>query len=138
MSGYQFFYPFHVGGESEFYEQLQKFDWYYMPWKWEHKLSLSYINQSDRVLEIGCATGDFLDKVRTEKQAKVFGLELNKSALSELEKKNIDFSSDTMQEFSVKNSEQFDRVCSYQVLEHISDVNSFLKSSISVLKEVGW
>lgn len=36
-TGYRFYYPLDMSGDSKFYEFFQKFDWYYMPWKWEHE-----------------------------------------------------------------------------------------------------
>ena len=36
-TGYQFYTPKNISGDSEFYERLQRFEWYYMLWKWEHE-----------------------------------------------------------------------------------------------------
>ena len=38
-TGYKFYYPFNLSGDSKFYEHFQNFDWYYMPWKWEHEIT---------------------------------------------------------------------------------------------------
>ena len=35
-----FFKPDNIDGSGSFYESLQKFDWYYMPNKWEHQITL--------------------------------------------------------------------------------------------------
>lgn len=53
-SGYRFFHPFSNAGDSKFYETLQDFDWYYVPWKWEHGNCRELIKEGYRVLEVGC------------------------------------------------------------------------------------
>ncbi|MBI5713101.1 MAG: hypothetical protein HZC38_06710 [Chloroflexi bacterium] len=78
-TGYRFYYPFNVDGDGAFYEALQKFDWYYMDWKWEHQITSEMIKPTDKVLEIGCARGGFLNRVK-EMGAESVGLELNRSA----------------------------------------------------------
>ena len=41
-TGYRFFTPFTVAGDDTFYQELQKFPWYYMDEKWEHVQSLPH------------------------------------------------------------------------------------------------
>lgn len=79
-SGYEFYYPYNVTGDSQFYEELQRLDWYYMPWKWEHEVAVSYLANGLSVLEVGCAHGAFLKGAcsRFDLQRAV-GLELNES-----------------------------------------------------------
>ncbi len=36
-SDFVFFHPKNISGDSYFYEQLSKNDWYYMEDKWEHR-----------------------------------------------------------------------------------------------------
>ena len=43
----------------------------------------------------------------------------------------------TIQEFAKKNSQKFDVVCSFQVLEHVADVKNFISSSLAVLRPGG-
>jgi SAM-dependent methyltransferase len=135
-SGYQFYYPYNLSGDSEFYEHFQNFDWYYMPWKWEHEISIKYIRAGMNILEVGCAHGAFLNKISQDISLGVCtGLELNSSAKFENERFKI--LNQTIQDFSEKNNVEFDVVCSYQVLEHIWDVHSFLDSKIKCLKPGG-
>lgn len=131
-TGYRFFYPFNVSGDSHFYEHFQKFDWYYMPWKWEHEVTLKYLKNKSSVLEVGCAKGAFIKKINELfSLSKTVGLELNETAKAKTEKWEI--LNETIEEFAKRN-EQFDIVCSYQVLEHISSIKSFLQSKIDCLK----
>src|SRR3989344_5783769 len=61
-SGYRFYHPFNITGESEFYKALQKYPWYYMDWKWEHEETFKLIGSARNILEVGCAQGEFLKK----------------------------------------------------------------------------
>ena len=107
-----------------------------MPWKWEHEISLKYVNAGMNILEVGCAHGAFLNKISTNTRLGVcIGLELNSSTKFENERFKI--INQTIQDFSVNNNVEFDVVCSYQVLEHIKDVHSFLDSKINCLKSGG-
>ncbi len=135
-TGYKFYYPYDITGDSSFYEHFQKFDWYYMPWKWEHEIALKYMNPNIKVLEVGCAKGAFLSRISKIIDLKeCIGLELNKSAKIKTDKWEI--KNQSIQDFAKNNSGSFDLVCSFQVLEHISNVYSFLKANIDCLKPSG-
>ena len=62
-TGYKFFYPYNVTGDGKFYEDLQKFEWYYMPWKWEHQQTASLLKPGMNVLEIGPVALKQINKV---------------------------------------------------------------------------
>lgn len=135
-SGYRFFYPFNLWGDSKFYEHFQEFDWYYMPWKWEHEITKKYIKDGISLLEVGCAQGAFIKKINELfSLSETVGLELNESAKTKNEKWSI--INQTIQSYSETNKEKFDIVCSYQVLEHITDVNSFIAAKVDCLKKGG-
>lgn len=135
-TGYRFFYPFNLGGDSKFYEHFQSFDTYYMPWKWEHEITKKYMKDGIDLLEVGCAHGAFLKKINDLYDTNIsIGLELNESAKKINKKWRI--LNETIQSFSTRNFEKFDLVCSYQVLEHISEVKSFLQANIKCLRRGG-
>lgn len=136
-TGYKFFTPFNVAGDGRFYQELQKFEWYYMPWKWEHQQTASLLNPGMKILEVGCAEGDFLSKIKNEYKVECVGLELNESACKNAQSKGLEVNLESIQAFSVKHVEEFDVVCSFQVLEHISDVYSFIEAMIKTLKKGG-
>ena len=53
---FAFYTPSELAGSASLYEQLQKFDWYYMPEKWEFRQALSWIQAEHgvrRLLEVG-------------------------------------------------------------------------------------
>lgn len=132
--GYNFYTPDSVAGDDEFYSYLQLNRWYYLNDKYEHKLTQSYINANDSVLEIGCGEGAFLDDLM-EKGINCTGLELNKNAIVIGRKKGLNILNETIQGHSEKNT--YNVICTFQVLEHIFDIYSFLNSCIISLKENG-
>jgi SAM-dependent methyltransferase len=135
-SGYRFYFPLDITGDSGFYEKLQENDSYYMAWKWEHQECLRYLKENDNILEVGCGKGDFLKNISTRfKKINCTGLELNKSSVTSNSKYEIINAS--IEDYSIINEGKFDVVCSFQVLEHISKVSVFLKSNILCLKDGG-
>jgi 2-polyprenyl-3-methyl-5-hydroxy-6-metoxy-1,4-benzoquinol methylase len=135
-TGYRFYFPFNLTGDDLFYQQLEKNPWYYMDWKWEHAITEDFIKSEDKILEIGCAHGDFLEKIKTKINL-AEGLEMNTKALRDCTSKKITAYNKTIEDFSSQISEFYDVVCSFQVLEHIADIKSFIDASISVLKAGG-
>ncbi|MDZ4851319.1 MAG: methyltransferase domain-containing protein [Pirellulaceae bacterium] len=131
-----FFHPHSTSGDSEFYEQLQQFPWYYMPWKWEHGIAESYVAEGLDLLEIGCAKGGFLKKLNGTMGKRV-GLELNKAAQRDAIDDGVDVRCESVQSHSVSNVECYDIVCSFQVMEHIYELRSVLNASIAALKVGG-
>lgn len=135
-TGYMFYYPFNIAGDSSFYEHFQKFDWYYMPWKWEHEISQQYLKANMKVLEVGCAHGAFLKKVSENfNLSEAIGLELNET--SPLDHDKFKIYNESIQTYSKTKKEYFDIVCSYEVLEHIADVSAFLNAKIYSLRKGG-
>lgn len=143
-TGYLFYYPFHIMGTEKLYDDLKikmpeiYHSPYYPVWKWEYEVSMKFINDSDSVLEIGCGSGKFLNKLREKNcNRKLKGLELNQNTVDENFANGLDVEFKTIQTFSDKSRDQYDIVCSFQVLEHVWEVKSFLESSILPLKQNG-
>lgn len=127
-TGYKFFYPYSIAGDDKFYQSLSREALYYQSWKWEHSIADSYIKTGDKVLELGCANGDFLATEIKNKNIKAFGTELNTSAKKNAEAKGVNFS--TINDADV--------VCAFQVLEHIADVRKFILEAINATKPGGY
>jgi len=134
--GYGFYAPFDTQGDEKFYGELGQLPWYYMADKWEHLVSLDFIKKEDKVLEIGCGKGAFLQSLKN-KGIFAEGIELNKNAIEQIRSRGLTVYEQTIQDFSNSKKEYYDVVCSYQVLEHIVDPESFLSSSLSTLKSGG-
>lgn len=133
-SGYEFYFPFDIAGKGDLYKQLARFNWYYNPWKWEHEQSLKFISRSDSILEIGCGEGGYIKNLKQRfPEKKLTGLEITMTTAHENYILNK-----TIQEHVIDCNKQYDMVCSYQVMEHVSDVHSFLQSSVDALKSGGY
>jgi SAM-dependent methyltransferase len=122
-------------GSEKFYEDLhQKFDWYYDKDKQEYDFASQWIGETDKVLEIGCGTGVFATKISSPKYV---GLELSRKAKDEAAGKGIAVLNELVQEHAATHAGHYDVVCAFQVLEHIVDVHSFIRSSLECLKPGG-
>jgi SAM-dependent methyltransferase len=135
-TGYRFYFPFDLMGDGRFYEQLQKFSWYYMDWKWEYQIAEAMVSPNSSLLEIGCGQGAFLEYIR-KKGVAVTGMEMNEAAINSLKSKGIDAIMEPIQSYAQNHKEAFDFVCFFQVLEHIAAVKEFLVSTIDTIKPGG-
>lgn len=96
------------------------------------------VSKTTRVLEIGCANGLFLNRLKHKGLTDFSGVEPGKKAYSLIDEtikphvKN-DFLHDGM-----FKHESFDVVCSFQVFDHILDPNDFLKKIYRYLKPGGF
>ncbi len=135
-TNYSFYYPFNIYGDSDFYQKLQNFEWYYMPWKWEHETATYILDKTDKILEVGSGGLGFLKRIR-EIGYDITGLELNEESIVKANEIGVKVLNETVQNHSFENFEKYDVVCSFQVLEHISDVHSFIKSQVDCLKPGG-
>jgi 2-polyprenyl-3-methyl-5-hydroxy-6-metoxy-1,4-benzoquinol methylase len=147
-SGLHFFYP-NVTGSGDFYEKLQKFPWYYQEAKSEFDFAKTYISKGDSVLEVGCGVGHFstvIDEYFGEetrrgdgatKAIEYVGIEFSSRAKETASAKGIAVINESIQGFSQYNAGRFDIVCSFQVLEHVGDVSSFLEACLRCLKPSG-
>jgi len=135
-TGYQFYHPLNICGDGNFYEHLQQYEWYYMPWKWEHEVAYEKLKKKDKILEVGSGGNGFIERLHHE-GFDITGLELNQESIKDAQEKGLKVHNEMIDEHAQKNSEVYDVVCSYQVLEHIADVRSFIQSSLDCLKVGG-
>jgi SAM-dependent methyltransferase len=136
-SGFGYFSPKTKLGDSFFYEKLQELPWYYEEWKWEHQLASEYIKRESRVLEVGCAEGAFLERLKKTKNIYEFGLELNVKAQKISVEKNLNVEKKYLSDITDKYEASFDAVCTFQVLEHIDLPIEFIADCLTVLKKNG-
>lgn len=133
---YRFYYPYDISGDGSFYAALQKYDWYYMDWKWEHEIAESFLTSGDTVLEVGCGRGGFLEKI-SNKRINCAGLEFNRAAVQEARARGLNVIEQSIEEHSKTHNNHYDVVVLFQVLEHISEVKKFIEANIKVLKKGG-
>ncbi len=94
------------------------------------------LNPQFNILEIGCATGHFLDLIKDD-VSKCVGLELNKEhAHFAKEHLNLEVYDKSLSDVDFP-TQSFDVIFLFQVLEHIPDPISFLKLCRQYLKPTG-
>lgn len=137
QTGYRFYYPFTLAGNDKFYEQLQKFDWYYLQWKWDYDAAIPFIPNGSRVLDIGCGAGNFLIRLKNDKNCDCTGLEFNDKAISAGRAKGLEIHKAFIQDYAKEHRAEYDVVCFFQVLEHIAEIDSFISAALECLKPGG-
>lgn len=129
--------PKEAAGSGELYSQLEKFDWYYMPDKWEFQAAVDLLNQEDSVLEVGVGFGYFLEVCRM-RGIEITGVELNSTAAERARNKGFEIFEDDLHSLADRMGKvKFDTICSFQVLEHVSEPGSFFEGMLSNLKTGG-
>lgn len=136
-TGLRFFHPAALAGDGAFYTKLEDRQGYYDDWKWDYATAWPFIDAGTKVLDIGCGRGAFIRKLKDEKYCTVRGLELNPSAFALLQENGIPAQMETIEEHAKTHAGEYDVVCFFQVLEHISNVRSFLGAAIQCLKPGG-
>jgi SAM-dependent methyltransferase len=134
--GLQYFEP-QASGSPSLYVELCRNEWYYGAEKWEHDVALEDIGDARRVLEIGCGSGAFIARARDEKGVTVEGLEQNPDALVEATKRGLCVSCGSVERLARTQTELYDVVCSFQVLEHVPSPRAFIDASLALLAPGG-
>jgi 2-polyprenyl-3-methyl-5-hydroxy-6-metoxy-1,4-benzoquinol methylase len=138
---YRFYYPFEIAGDEEFYENFliktqENGAGYDRDWSDDHKFAYSQIEKDETVLEIGCGTGKFLQRL-SDKTKNVNGLELNSLAAEQAVKNGFEVENKLVESYAEQKPGSCDVVCTFQVLEHIVNIKSFLEASLKLLKPNG-
>ncbi len=139
-SGYRFYEPLSIVGDSAFYKKLQEKEWYYMENKWEFMEAINHIPviKNISILEIGSAKGAFLNILRSLKfDANVVGLELNQEAAAEARSRGLNVINELSSDHAKTHESTYDVIASFQVLEHIPNPMDILKDSLHMLKPGG-
>jgi 2-polyprenyl-3-methyl-5-hydroxy-6-metoxy-1,4-benzoquinol methylase len=132
----KFFFPFDIAGSEKLYEQLQKLDWFYMSNKWEHKVALKDLLDCNDILEVGCALGSFVESaLNLGINAK--GIELNLAAVKVAKSNNLPVENIDLHDFAKLHPLSQDAICSFQVLEHVSEPRKFIELCLQILKPNG-
>lgn len=128
-----FFQPMVTGTES-FYEQLQKFEWYYMTDKPEFNIAKKYISNIGNVLEVGSGKAAFASIVGEKRYV---GLEFNDEAIIRAGRKGVTLLKETIEEHASNHRQEYATVTSFQVLEHVSNPSSFIQGCVDSLQHEG-
>jgi SAM-dependent methyltransferase len=100
-------------------------------------LQLSPFNPGNRLLEVGCGTGEFLREARRHGHS-VTGVDLSQAALDHI--KALDPDMDIRRSYLHEagfEPREFDAVVAFHVIEHVPDVGEFLGQVREILKPGG-
>ena len=137
QTGLVFYRPREAAGGPELYEQLQENPWYYQEEKWEHNEAIGILGVKDRILEIGSGTGAFLRKAIAF-GLDVSGCETNLKAAAAMREDGLRVYTLPVEELLTNiPGTRFDAICTFQVLEHISEPGSFIRSCLELLAPHG-
>jgi len=98
-------------------------------------LEIEKYNPKGNLLDIGCASGFFLD-VATKYGLSIFGVELSEEAVKIARLKNKNIFHGTLEAAKYNNS-FFDIVTIYDIIEHVVDPNSMMKEVSRIIKPGG-
>jgi SAM-dependent methyltransferase len=132
----KFFDPQLAGGDK-FYSELGKQEWYYLhPGKTEYEYVQKYIKEGDKILDIGAGRGVLFTKII--RSVDYTGLELSSKAAELAQTAGINVMKEDLILHAQNNKDSYDIVCLFQVLEHLTALDTFLKSIQLVLKSKGY
>lgn len=123
----------------ELYEESVEQWVLFLKHKFAYELALSYINATDRVLEIGCGDG-YGAHLISSIGADVVAIDVDTNAINYAKRKY----KDTNITFELYDGETidyadhiFNMIVSFQVIEHVADVEKYLKNIKRLLKPEG-
>lgn len=137
---YRFYYPFDLAGDGAFYEALNAQHSYHSEWKVEFQFAKDLartIGRDAKILDVGCGYAAFLSALKLAGHSDIHGLEFNQRAVEIGLSKGMSVSGEAIADHAQRNSERYDLVTCFQVLEHISNPRSFLESIVAVTKKGG-
>jgi len=134
-TGYRYWEPFSIAGNEAFYTAMASSTHLYYPRnRWEYSMARNMLNKKDDVLDISCGRGFFLKSIEGSVR-NWLGLEFSQYAI---ENKITAFPIriGNIQDLAGEGS-KFDVVCSFQVLEHVTNPKEFIQGCLDVLKPGG-
>jgi len=125
-----------VVGDSLFYDYLSRhLRWYYPKDRWEFQIVAEILDKEkpQLFLEVGCGDGHFL-KLARERGHEGHGSEINARSIETLKSQGFQVSTALDRDIQER---QYDAVVMFQVLEHLVDPFSFVKSIIPHVRSQG-
>ncbi|KAK5582751.1 hypothetical protein RB653_004337 [Dictyostelium firmibasis] len=107
--------------------------------------------QGLNVIDIGCGAGLLTESLSRLGASKVVGLDAAKNNIlmaishasfdqklnENIENKSLQYIESTIENFSIENNQQFDAVCSLEVIEHVDNPKQFLEYLTKIVKPGG-
>lgn len=122
-------------GDGPFYERLQQLPWYYQADKPEYHFAAKHVQDGCALLEVGCGAGEFAGFL--PKGASYRGLEFNDAAIQKARARGLKVDALPVEQEAAAHPASYDVVCTFQVLEHVSQPREFLGACVQALKPGG-
>ncbi len=126
---------------SAFYAREYKYDAHVLieaekRWRARHILDVAMKSGDRRVLDVGCMYGYLVEEAKARGKDAV-GVELSAGPAKAAEARGLDVFCGTIEAYSRKNPAKFDLVVAQHVLEHVSDLGSFLATARTLIAPGG-
>lgn len=131
----QFFDPASPG-DGAFYERLSEADRYYVADKWDFHAALKHLRRGDKVLDIACGSGRFVE-LAGEHGAVPVGIDTNPDAVASAKARGLDIRLEGLDRFATSHAAAFDAVTAFQVVEHVPLPVEFIVSGAKCLRSGG-
>ena len=137
-TGLEFYSPPSLAGDDAFYDSISRHAWYYDPDRWEHRTAVEWLGPTDRVLDVGCGSGAFLEQIREHHPGcSAEGIELSPKAAALAVARGLQVTVRSLDDLIADEPGGFDVVTSFQVLEHVPDPAGFLGGLVAALRPGG-
>jgi SAM-dependent methyltransferase len=134
--GLHFFVPA-LAGDAAFYQQLMATVPYETAQsRWEFGQVAGELTATDRVVDFGCGDGAFL-RMATPLVRQAVGVDCNPDAIERLRLAGLTGEVMSCPEFARRHPEGFDVACAFQTLEHITEIDEFIKAVVRSVRPGG-
>lgn len=126
-----YYYNYLLIDTPELYELLSQKN-YYPKNRPEYEIGIDIIKdlKPSSLIELGCGCGNFLSKISAFVKSHI-GIESNKRALTLCQEKKVNATN------TLSKKQKFDVVCHFELLEHVTNIDEFIKDNISLLDKNG-
>ena len=127
------YYNYHLHDNEELYQRLAKTH-YYPTFRSEYGVATEILQKlkPETLLEIGCGTGAFLDRIQHMIPI-VMGSEYNTAAAEECRKRGLNVISEDISTINIP----IEVVCHFEVLEHVFDTAKLMHDTLWLLNPGG-
>lgn len=136
-TGFEFSYPMHPGSEK-YYEWIIKQTGYYPKDRWEWGEIIKQIKRDSKsvsLLEVGCGSGSFLNRLKLIEHCKSVGVDTSEGAIKYCKEKGLDAFCSKIEDFEIE--QMLDYVVSFHCLEHVEDPLGFVREMLNRVKSDG-